>query len=35
MRQISFTRFIVDEWAFDSVMGLNLPTLSSKYKQMK
>jgi len=35
MRYTSFTRLIVDEWAFDSVMGLKLLTLSSKYKRMK
>jgi len=35
MRYTSFSRYVVDEWAFDSVLGIKLLTLANKYKRIK
>lgn len=35
MRFTAFSRFIVDEWALDSLLGKRLCTLADKYKRIK
>lgn len=35
LRFTSFSRYFVDSWALDSVLGLKLCTLENKYKRMK
>jgi len=35
MRYTAFSRYVVDEWALDSVLGKKLCILADKYKRLK
>ena len=35
MRYTAFSRYVVDEWALDSVLGKKLCVLADKYKRLK